>query len=220
MPCRDFPSYFMFGGHCTPILFSAAFAEMIASGAAYLYAASGSCEGGFAKVSSLCCVGDGIVFSAGSREGRRPHAGAVINRAFPRTTRVRDLRKPSLAPASRAATVFEDITAASGVKFDYVASHTSRKYLIETMGSGAALFDYDNDGRLDIFLVNGAQLSDPTAKGTIPQKRSPKEWNRLFHQRPDGTSRTSPKRPACRAQVTGWASPWVITTMTVTRTCT
>ena len=127
------------------------------------------------------------MFSAGSRDGRSPHAGAVISRAFPRTTRVGDLRKPSLAPASRAATVFEDITAASGVKFDYVASHTSRKYLIETMGSGAALFDYDNDGRLDIFLVNGAQLSDPTAKGTIPQKRSPKEWNRLFHQRPDGT---------------------------------
>jgi hypothetical protein len=166
-PCRDFHSYFMFGGHCTPILFSAAFAEMIASGGAYLYAASGSCEGGFAKVSSLCCVGTGtgtLVFSAGSRDGRSPHAGAVISRAFTRTTRVGDLRKPSLAPASRAATVFEDITAASGVKFDYVASHTSRKYLIETMGSGAALFDYDNDGRLDIFLVNGAQLSDPTAK--------------------------------------------------------
>jgi hypothetical protein len=38
------------------------------------------------------------------------------------------------------------------------------------MSSGVALFDYDNDGRLDIFLVNGAPLADPTAKGTIPQK--------------------------------------------------
>ena len=35
-----------------------------------------------------------------------------------------------------------------------------RKYLPETMGPGVALFDYDNDGRLDIFLVNGAPLSD------------------------------------------------------------
>ena len=33
------------------------------------------------------------------------------------------------------------------------------------MGSGVALFDYDNDGRLDIFLTNGAPLSDPTARG-------------------------------------------------------
>lgn len=39
------------------------------------------------------------------------------------------------------------------------------------MGAGAALFDYDNDGRLDIFLVNGAPLADPTAKGTVRRKQ-------------------------------------------------
>jgi hypothetical protein len=55
------------------------------------------------------------------------------------------------------------------------------------MGSGVALFDYDNDGRLDIFLINGAPLTDPTPKGTIPQKAGPKYWNRLFHQKSDGT---------------------------------
>jgi len=55
------------------------------------------------------------------------------------------------------------------------------------MGSGVALFDYDNDGRLDIFLVNGAPLSDPTPKGFIPQKAGPQYWNRLYHQKPDGT---------------------------------
>jgi hypothetical protein len=82
---------------------------------------------------------------------------------------------------------FVDITEASGVRFQYVASPTSKKYLIETMGSGVALFDYDNDGRLDIFLVNGAPISDPTPKGTIPQKDGPRTWNRLYHQRADGT---------------------------------
>src|SRR5271154_6305374 len=46
---------------------------------------------------------------------------------------------------------FVDTTAASGVNFQGVASHTSKKYLIETMGSGAAVLDYDNDGLLDIF---------------------------------------------------------------------
>src|SRR2546421_6206083 len=54
-------------------------------------------------------------------------------------------------------------------------------------GSGVALFDYDNDGRLDIFVVNGAPLSDPTSKRTIPQKTASKFWNRLYHQREDGT---------------------------------
>jgi len=80
-----------------------------------------------------------------------------------------------------------EVTSAIGLHFQHVASHTSRKYLIETMGSGVALFDYDNDGRLDIFIVNGAPLADPTPKGTIPQKQGPKDWNRLYHQKPDGT---------------------------------
>src|SRR5580700_3334343 len=82
---------------------------------------------------------------------------------------------------------FVDITAKAGVHFQGRASHTTKKYLLETMGSGVALFDYDNDGRLDIFLVNGAPLSDPTAKGTIPQKTGPEYWNRLYHQKKDGT---------------------------------
>ena len=55
------------------------------------------------------------------------------------------------------------------------------------MGSGVALFDCDNDGRLDIFLVNGASFPDPTPKGFIPQKTGPEYWNRLYHQKPDGT---------------------------------
>jgi enediyne biosynthesis protein E4 len=83
--------------------------------------------------------------------------------------------------------VFTDVTSELGLHFEYAASHTSRKYLIETMGSGVALFDYDNDGRLDIFVVNGAPLSDPTPKGTIPQKAGSRYWNRLYHQKRDGT---------------------------------
>jgi hypothetical protein len=82
---------------------------------------------------------------------------------------------------------FVDITKKSGVSFQYQSSHTSKKYLIETMGAGVALFDYDNDGRLDIFLVNGTPLDDPTPKGTIPKKSGPAYWNRLYHQKADGT---------------------------------
>ena len=82
---------------------------------------------------------------------------------------------------------FVDISESCGLDFQYLASHTSRKYLIETMGSGVALFDYDNDGRLDIFLVNGAPIADPAGKGSIPQKEGPPYWNRLYHQKPDGT---------------------------------
>jgi hypothetical protein len=82
---------------------------------------------------------------------------------------------------------FVDVTTASGVHFQGQAYHTAKKYLIETMGSGVALFDYDNDGRLDIFFANGAPLTDPTAPGTIPRKTGPRDWNRLYHQKDDGT---------------------------------
>jgi len=90
--------------------------------------------------------------------------------------------EPDIVPGN-----FIDITAKAGVQFQGRASHTAKKYLLETMGSGVALFDYDNDGRLDIFFVNGAPLSDPTAKGAIPQKTGPEYWNRLYHQKKDGT---------------------------------
>jgi len=82
---------------------------------------------------------------------------------------------------------FVDVTSALGLHFQYISSHTPKHYLPETMGAGVALLDYDNDGRLDIFLVNGAPLSDPTPKGSMPQKTGPAYWNRLFHQKQDGT---------------------------------
>jgi hypothetical protein len=82
---------------------------------------------------------------------------------------------------------FVDATERLGIHFRQQASPTAKKYLLETMGSGVALFDYDNDGRLDIFLANGAPIADPTAKGTIPKKDGSKYWNRLYHQKPDGT---------------------------------
>jgi len=82
---------------------------------------------------------------------------------------------------------YVDVTTRMGINFQYQSSHTAKKYLPETMGAGVALFDYDNDGRLDIFLVNGAPLSDPAPKGTVPQKTGPKYWNRLYHQKANGT---------------------------------
>jgi hypothetical protein len=91
------------------------------------------------------------------------------------------------AAASNSSESFVDITQRLGINFQYHASHTSRKYLLETMGAGVALFDYDNDGLLDIYLVNGAPLSDPNPKATIPQKTGPQYWNRLYHQKTDGT---------------------------------
>src|SRR5215218_1519202 len=48
---------------------------------------------------------------------------------------------------------FTDITAQSGITFKHVAS-PEKKYIVESMSGGIALIDYDNDGDLDVYLVN------------------------------------------------------------------
>lgn len=77
---------------------------------------------------------------------------------------------------------FTDITEASGIAFAHENSATSSKYLVETMGGGVALFDYDNDGRLDVFFTNGARIEDPMPKGKLPDKSGRTFWNRLYRQ--------------------------------------
>ena len=81
---------------------------------------------------------------------------------------------------------FTDVARAVGIDFEHANSATSNKYLLETMGGGVALLDYDNDGRLDVFFTNGAKLDDPMAPGQRPEKSDRRYWNRLYHQKSDG----------------------------------
>lgn len=82
---------------------------------------------------------------------------------------------------------FSDITSLLGINFKRAPSFTSLKYLLEAVGGGVAMFDYDNDGRMDLFFTNAAGLKDPMPKTEMPDKRDPKYWNRLYHQKADGT---------------------------------
>ncbi|MGH9589775.1 MAG: CRTAC1 family protein, partial [Terracidiphilus sp.] len=53
--------------------------------------------------------------------------------------------------------VFEDATKAAGLAgWRHVMGTPQKKYILETNGSGVCLLDYDNDGWLDIYLVNGS----------------------------------------------------------------
>ena len=74
----------------------------------------------------------------------------------------------------------------AGLDFTLRNSPTSQKYLIETMAGGVALLDYNNDGLLDIFLVNGGNLTDSAEPPKDFARGKSAYWNRLYRQNPDG----------------------------------
>ena len=70
----------------------------------------------------------------------------------------------AFAPLRENKISFTDVTAASGITFKHVAS-PEKKYIVESMSGGVALFDYDNDGDLDIYLVNALTVDLVKTKG-------------------------------------------------------
>jgi hypothetical protein len=73
---------------------------------------------------------------------------------------------------------FTDMTERAGVTFKHVSS-PEKKYIVESMSGGVALFDYDNDGYLDIYFVNSLTVDLVKSKG--------KTKSALYHNNGDGT---------------------------------
>ena len=87
---------------------------------------------------------------------------------------------PPLRPQERSSPTvrFADVTAAAGIHFRHTSGLSGRKYGVEALGSGAAFFDYNGDGHMDLYVVNGADL---------PGHRSPQPpRNALYRNRADG----------------------------------
>jgi hypothetical protein len=77
--------------------------------------------------------------------------------------------------------IFQDIAEKAGLtSWHHVMGTPQKKFIIETVGSGVALLDYDNDGWLDIYLVNGSTYDAEDGKATPPHAA-------LFHNNHDGT---------------------------------
>ena len=74
---------------------------------------------------------------------------------------------------------FVDVTQEAGIHWKHVDGRSGQKYFMETLGSGAAFFDYDADGDPDLYFVNGAPLPGYIAE-EIPT-------NRLYRNNGDGT---------------------------------
>jgi hypothetical protein len=105
-------------------------------------------------------------------------------RHFLRFSGVLVLAVAAATPAAEPTTPFDPIVFelknGNGVDFVTNSSRTEHRHQPETMVSGVALLDYDNDGYLDIYVVNGAKMTEL-------DKTDPVYWNRLYHNQGDGT---------------------------------
>lgn len=130
----------------------------------------------FASAAAGLALGLGVVFALrpgrgpGGAPGAAPGAGAVP--------------EPAGVPASSpsgSAPRFADVTAEAGIRFVHEAGNRGRFYYPEVMGAGCAFLDYDGDGRLDIYFVNGNLLP--------PSAPSPQIRNALYRNEGGGRFR-------------------------------
>ncbi|MFL6256932.1 MAG: CRTAC1 family protein [Pyrinomonadaceae bacterium] len=85
---------------------------------------------------------------------------------------------PGSAPRPSGPIEYTDVTAEAGIRFKHNNGAAGKKYLPETLGAGAAFLDYDNDGWLDILLVNSTAW---------PENKGPATSSALYHNNGDGT---------------------------------
>ena len=85
-------------------------------------------------------------------------------------------------PPSRVQPIFKDVAAQTGLNFRHYNGMTGKFYLPEITGSGGALFDFDNDGDLDVYLVQGTTLEPNTTPATtlVPWRDQGSPRGRLF----------------------------------------
>jgi hypothetical protein len=138
----------------------------------------------FAAARIICAtllVGAGLAQNAEPVDARAQQSGTSTGVAHApiKDTQSRPITAGGLV--DDAAVIFSDITRAAGLdKVHYQSGTRDKSTILETPGSGVALLDYDNDGWLDIYLLNGSTF--PALKGKEAPPRA-----MLFHNNHDGT---------------------------------
>ena len=104
-------------------------------------------------------------------------------------------------------------TADTGLQFQHVNGASPDKYMVETMGSGGLFFDYDRDGWIDVFLVDGGSLADRTAANAARHRLYRNRGNGTFEDTTAaaGITQTAYGLGACAADVDndGWLDLYV-----------
>jgi hypothetical protein len=125
-------------------------------------------------ITGLAALGAGVLNSRASLLLRAASPYARNQLHSPRQ------RVSAAGPSADSPIVFENTIDASKIHFVLKNSVSPQRYSIETMTGGVAVFDFDNDGFLDIFFANGAEI--PSLK-----KSDSSFYNRLFRNNGDGT---------------------------------
>jgi hypothetical protein len=134
---------------------------------------------------SLPCLAQSINDQLAQKpsEGAQPAETGGINTGAPHPAVLDSEHRPITAGGfvKDGPKIFEDIAAQAGLtSWHHTVGTPAKQYIIESIGSGVGLLDYDNDGWLDIYMVNGSTYDAMSGKTTPPHAA-------LFHNNHDGT---------------------------------
>ncbi len=128
---------------------------------------------------ALCFLTAAVFLSGFATIVTRAQASPAVHPPQPQQPAV-DKKATDALVTAKSTIEFENIIESSKISFTLKNSVSPQHYSIETMMGGVAIFDYNNDGLLDIFFTNGAAI--PSL-----EKTDPSYWNRLFRNNGDGT---------------------------------
>src|SRR5215471_4418410 len=121
--------------------------------------------------------------SARPQEGGQPPAAGGVNTGGAHAPIFDQQRRPITAGGfvKTGPIVFQDVSEKAGLTtWTHKMGTPQKRYIIEANGSGIGLIDYDNDGWLDIYVVNGSTYEAEAGKAPAPKAA-------LFHNNRDGT---------------------------------
>ena len=130
---------------------------------------------------ALACLGAAGLACAQTEPAQAPQGGMSTAGVF---APVHDAENRPITAGgfvSEGPVVFQDVSRQAGLTtWRYAGGTAAKEYIVESLGGGVALLDYDNDGWLDIYLVNGMTYDAMSGKAEPPHAA-------LFHNNHDGT---------------------------------